>query len=66
MEKYRKKTDISLVGIRPGEKLHEVLINQDELKNAFELENKTTSINKTNIIAAPVNTPPLENVIIAR
>ena len=27
------------IGIRPGEKLHEVLINEDEIFNAFEYEN---------------------------
>jgi len=27
------------IGIRPGEKLHEILINEDEIFNAFEYEN---------------------------
>jgi UDP-N-acetylglucosamine 4,6-dehydratase len=26
------------VGIRPGEKLHEVLVSEDEARHAFELE----------------------------
>ena len=40
-----EKVDEKVVGIRPGEKLHEVLINQDELKNTFELENKYAILN---------------------
>jgi len=40
-----KKVDEEVIGIRPGEKLHEVLINQDELKNTFELENKYAILN---------------------
>ena len=30
---------IDIIGIRPGEKLHEVLISQDESRHALELEN---------------------------
>jgi UDP-N-acetylglucosamine 4,6-dehydratase len=32
-------SEIEVVGIRPGEKLHEVLINEDEARNTIELEN---------------------------
>jgi len=35
-----EKTDEEIIGIRPGEKLHEILINEDELKNTFDLDNK--------------------------
>ena len=30
---------LNIIGIRPGEKLHEVLISQDEARNTIELEN---------------------------
>jgi UDP-N-acetylglucosamine 4,6-dehydratase len=30
--------DLNIIGIRPGEKLHEVLISQDEARNTIELE----------------------------
>lgn len=32
------EADIELIGIRPGEKLHEVLINQDEARSTIELD----------------------------
>ena len=32
------ETDIEIVGIRPGEKLHEVLISEDEARTTVELE----------------------------
>ena len=32
------QADLEVVGIRPGEKLHEVLINEDEARNTVELE----------------------------
>ena len=31
-----QKTDEEVIGIRPGEKLHEVLINQDDILNTYE------------------------------
>jgi UDP-N-acetylglucosamine 4,6-dehydratase/5-epimerase len=31
-------SEIEVIGIRPGEKLHEVLINEDEARNTIELE----------------------------
>jgi len=31
-------SEIDVIGIRPGEKLHEVLINEDEARNTVELE----------------------------
>ena len=33
------KVQVDIIGIRPGEKLHEVLISEDEARNTFELEN---------------------------
>jgi len=35
-----KRTDFDVVGIRPGEKLHETLINSEEIRNSWNLENK--------------------------
>ena len=32
--------DIENIGIRPGEKLHEVLINQEEMRYCWDLEQK--------------------------
>jgi UDP-N-acetylglucosamine 4,6-dehydratase len=32
------EAQVKEVGIRPGEKLHEVLISQDEARNALELD----------------------------
>ena len=34
------KTDFDEVGIRPGEKLHETLINSEEIRNSWDLNNK--------------------------
>ncbi len=34
------KTGIEIVGIRPGEKLHEVLINKDEMRSSWDLGRK--------------------------
>jgi UDP-N-acetylglucosamine 4,6-dehydratase len=34
------KTDFDVVGIRPGEKLHETLINSEEIRNSWDLQNK--------------------------
>jgi UDP-N-acetylglucosamine 4,6-dehydratase/5-epimerase len=34
------KTDFDEVGIRPGEKLHETLINSEEIRNSWDLQNK--------------------------
>ena len=33
------KAKVEIVGIRPGEKLHEVLISDDEARNTVELDN---------------------------
>jgi len=38
VEQLKAKNEIEEIPIRPGEKNHEVLINKDELKNAFETE----------------------------
>tara|TARA_B110001454_G_scaffold200732_1_gene206606 strand:- start:341 stop:727 length:387 start_codon:yes stop_codon:yes gene_type:complete len=40
-----KKTDEKISGIRPGEKLHEVLINSDEMKYAWEVGNVYVILN---------------------
>ena len=34
------KTDFNVVGIRPGEKLHETLINSEEIRNSWDLVSK--------------------------
>ena len=34
------KTDFEEIGIRPGEKLHETLINSEEIRNSWDLVNK--------------------------
>ena len=34
------KTDFDVIGIRPGEKLHETLINSEEIRNSWDLGNK--------------------------
>ena len=40
-----KKTDEKISGIRPGEKLHEVLINPDEMKYTWEVGNVYVILN---------------------
>jgi len=40
-----KKTDDKITGIRPGEKLHEVLINPDEMKYTWEVGNVYVILN---------------------
>jgi UDP-N-acetylglucosamine 4,6-dehydratase len=32
------QADVDIIGIRPGEKLHEVLISEDEARNTVELD----------------------------
>jgi len=34
------KTDFEEIGIRPGEKLHEILINSEEIRNTWNLQDK--------------------------
>ena len=41
------KTDFEEVGIRPGEKLHEILINSEEIRNTWDLQNKFMISNPT-------------------
>ncbi|RZD48974.1 MAG: hypothetical protein CXT78_00215 [Thaumarchaeota archaeon] len=41
------KTDFEEVGIRPGEKLHEILINSEEIRNTWDLQNKFMISNST-------------------
>jgi UDP-N-acetylglucosamine 4,6-dehydratase/5-epimerase len=36
MEKHQKRTPIKVVGIRPGEKVHELMINEAELPRTYE------------------------------
>jgi len=36
VELLKAKNEIEKISVRPGEKNHEILINQDELKNAYE------------------------------
>ena len=40
-----QKTEEKIIGIRPGEKLHEVLINQDEIKYTWEIGNMYIILN---------------------
>ena len=40
-----KNTGEEEIGIRPGEKLHEVLINMDEMKYVWEIDNMYVIIN---------------------
>jgi len=35
-EKYKAKNKVEIVGIRPGEKIHELLINQSEIRKTVE------------------------------
>jgi len=39
IDRYRKNTDIRIVGIRPGEKLHEEMISEEEWFRTEEYEN---------------------------
>ena len=36
LELKNSKNETEIIGIRPGEKLHETLINEDEIRNTFE------------------------------
>jgi UDP-N-acetylglucosamine 4,6-dehydratase len=38
-ESIGRNCQIDYVGMRPGEKVHEVLVSEDESRNALELEN---------------------------
>jgi UDP-N-acetylglucosamine 4,6-dehydratase/UDP-glucose 4-epimerase len=40
-----QKTDEKISGIRPGEKLHEILINSDEMKYTWEVDNLYVILN---------------------
>lgn len=44
-----REAELEVVGIRPGEKLHEVLISEDEARSTIELEDM--------FVVQPVNTP---------
>ena len=39
IKNIKKKVKIKKINIRPGEKLHELLINSDEMRYAWEYEN---------------------------
>ena len=36
---FDSKPKIEIIGIRPGEKLHEILINKDEMRQVIEFKN---------------------------
>ena len=36
---FVSKPKIEIIGIRPGEKLHEILINKDEMRQVIEFKN---------------------------
>ncbi|MFH0969679.1 MAG: SDR family NAD(P)-dependent oxidoreductase [Patescibacteria group bacterium] len=38
-EKYNKKNDIKNIGLRPGEKIHELMINESEVPRTYEFKN---------------------------
>jgi FlaA1/EpsC-like NDP-sugar epimerase len=38
-EKYRKKNRVKTIGIRPGEKIHELMINSSEIPRTYDFEN---------------------------
>ena len=45
---FSKNPKINLIGIRPGEKLHEEMISKNESRNCFEINNKYILGNDTN------------------
>ena len=48
-EKHKADNEIKIIGIRPGEKIHELLINESEIPRTFEFKNMyviTSSIEK--------------------
>ena len=38
-EKYHKKNKVKIIGIRPGEKIHELMINNSELPRTYSFKN---------------------------
>lgn len=48
------KCEIKTIGIRPGEKLHEVLVSQEEARNTYEFENMFV-IRPLNLFREPEN-----------
>lgn len=48
-EKYQIETEIDNIGLRPGEKIHELMINEAEIPRTYQFENMfviTSSIAK--------------------
>lgn len=39
-EKHNSKAEIKNIGLRPGEKIHELMINSSEISRTFEFENR--------------------------
>ena len=48
LELKNSKTETEIIGIRPGEKLHETLINEDEIRNTFETKDDYVIFDQTN------------------
>lgn len=38
-EKYSRKNNVKIIGIRPGEKIHELMINSSEIPRTYDFEN---------------------------
>jgi FlaA1/EpsC-like NDP-sugar epimerase len=38
-EKYHKKNKVKVIGVRPGEKIHELMINNSEMPRTYEFKN---------------------------
>ncbi|MDD3607979.1 MAG: polysaccharide biosynthesis protein, partial [Candidatus Moranbacteria bacterium] len=38
-EKYKRKNNVKLIGLRPGEKIHELMINYSEVPRTYDFEN---------------------------
>ena len=48
MTELKKNVNQEIIGIRSGEKLHEILISNNELRNTWELGNKYVIFNNKN------------------
>jgi FlaA1/EpsC-like NDP-sugar epimerase len=38
-EKFKAKNKVKIIGIRPGEKIHELLINETEIPRTYKVKN---------------------------